>query len=83
MKQENFILSMLISDPESPGDAIDVYLQSLIEKLKELQETRMETFDASTRLPLMTFQHMQICQDGVPKEKWLIHVAIKKYFQLG
>nr|XP_033514427.1 uncharacterized protein LOC117279086 [Nicotiana tomentosiformis] len=36
MKKENFILSMLIPGPESPGDAIDVYLQPLIEELKEL-----------------------------------------------
>ncbi|XP_060181912.1 uncharacterized protein LOC132611513 isoform X1 [Lycium barbarum] len=49
MKQENFILSMLIPGPESPGDAIDVYLQPLIEELNELWETGVETFDASTK----------------------------------
>uniref|UniRef100_M1BA48 Transposon protein, CACTA, En/Spm sub-class n=1 Tax=Solanum tuberosum TaxID=4113 RepID=M1BA48_SOLTU len=43
MKQENFILSMLILCPESPGDAIDVYLQSLIEELKKLWETGVKT----------------------------------------
>ncbi|XP_059279095.1 uncharacterized protein LOC132033211 [Lycium ferocissimum] len=53
MKQENFILSMLIPGPESPGDAIDVYLQPLIEELKELWETGVETFDASTRQNFM------------------------------
>ncbi|XP_060182268.1 uncharacterized protein LOC132611929 [Lycium barbarum] len=53
MKQENFILSMLILGPESPGDAIDVYLQPLIEELKELWETGVETFDASTRQNFM------------------------------
>ncbi|XP_049406217.1 uncharacterized protein LOC125869837 [Solanum stenotomum] len=49
MKQENFILSMLIPGPNGPGDAIDVYLQPLIEELNELWETGVETFDASTR----------------------------------
>ncbi|KAH0747692.1 hypothetical protein KY285_009349 [Solanum tuberosum] len=53
MKQENFILSMLIPGPESPGDAIDVYLQPLIEELKELWETDVKTFDASSRQNFM------------------------------
>jgi len=33
MKQENYILSMIIPGPDSPGDAIDVYLQPLVEEL--------------------------------------------------
>ena len=33
--------------------------------------------------PLMIFQQMVIFQDGVPKENYLAHVAIKKLFQLG
>ncbi|XP_019260528.1 PREDICTED: uncharacterized protein LOC109238508 [Nicotiana attenuata] len=49
MKQENFILSMLIPGPNSPGDAIDIYLQPLIEELKELWEVGIETFDASSK----------------------------------
>ncbi|WMV31114.1 hypothetical protein MTR67_024499 [Solanum verrucosum] len=49
MKQENFILSMLIPGPNGPGDAIDTYLQPLIEELKELWEVGIETFDASTK----------------------------------
>ncbi|WMV40449.1 hypothetical protein MTR67_033834 [Solanum verrucosum] len=49
MKQENFILSMLIPGPGSPGDAIDVYLQPLIDELKELWETGVCTFDASIK----------------------------------
>lgn len=47
IKQSNFILSMLI--PEGSGDAIDVYLQPLIEELKELRKVGVETFNASTR----------------------------------
>ncbi|XP_019253815.1 PREDICTED: uncharacterized protein LOC109232499 [Nicotiana attenuata] len=49
MKQENFILSMLIPGPNSPGDAIDIYLQPLIEELKELWEVGIVTFDASSK----------------------------------
>ncbi|WMV07873.1 hypothetical protein MTR67_001258 [Solanum verrucosum] len=53
MKQENFILAMLIPGPESPCDAIDVYLQPLTEELNELWESGVETFDASTRKNFM------------------------------
>ncbi|CAL1411660.1 unnamed protein product [Linum trigynum] len=49
MKPSNFILSMLIPGPESPGDAIDVYLQPLIEDLKDLWEEGVTTFDSSKR----------------------------------
>ena len=35
MKQDGFILSMLISCPNGLGDKIDTYLQPLIEELKE------------------------------------------------
>ncbi|CAN1132472.1 hypothetical protein LINPERHAP2_LOCUS16281 [Linum perenne] len=49
MKPSNFILSMLIPGPESPGDAIDVYLQPLIEELSDLWEEGVITFDASHR----------------------------------
>ncbi|XP_050229112.1 uncharacterized protein LOC126678253 [Mercurialis annua] len=47
MKQSNLILSTLIPGPDGPGDAIDVYLQPLIEELKELWDNGVETFDAS------------------------------------
>ncbi|WCJ39818.1 hypothetical protein M5689_020778 [Euphorbia peplus] len=49
MKDPNFILSTLIPGPEGPGDAIDIYLQPLIEELKELWEVGVETYDASRR----------------------------------
>ena len=44
---------MLIPGPKSPGDAIDVYLQPLIEELNELWESGVKTFDASTRMNFM------------------------------
>ncbi|XP_028104426.1 uncharacterized protein LOC114303503 [Camellia sinensis] len=48
MKQPNLILSVLIDRPKGPGDKIDVYLQSLIEELKELWDEGEQTFNAST-----------------------------------
>lgn len=49
MKEPNLILSMLIPGPEGPGDAIDIYLQPLIEELMDLWEVGIKTFDASIR----------------------------------
>ena len=36
MKQQSFILSLLISSPKGPESDIDVYLQPLIDDLNEL-----------------------------------------------
>ncbi|XP_074363733.1 uncharacterized protein LOC141704386 [Apium graveolens] len=48
MKQENLILSTLISGPESPKNNIDVFMQPLIAELNELWEVGIETYDALT-----------------------------------
>ncbi|KAL6551372.1 hypothetical protein OROMI_021860 [Orobanche minor] len=48
MKQENLILSTLISGPKSPKNNIDVYMQPLITELKELWGVGVETYDALT-----------------------------------
>ncbi|XP_019226066.1 PREDICTED: uncharacterized protein LOC109207583 [Nicotiana attenuata] len=48
MKPEYIMLSMIIPGPSSPGNDIDVYLRPLIEELKELWETGIDTFDAET-----------------------------------
>ncbi|XP_019254950.1 PREDICTED: uncharacterized protein LOC109233515 [Nicotiana attenuata] len=45
---EYIMLSMIIQGPSSPGNDIDVYLRPLIEELKELWETGIDTFDAET-----------------------------------
>ncbi|WCJ37874.1 hypothetical protein M5689_018973 [Euphorbia peplus] len=75
MKESNFIFSTLIYGPQGPGDAIDVYLQPLVEELKELWVVGVKTFDASTRQnftlhanllwTIMIFKHMQTCLVGV------------------
>jgi len=46
MKQSSFILSMIIPGKRAPGNDIDVYLRPLIEELKELWNTGVETFDS-------------------------------------
>lgn len=47
MKQPFFILALLIDGPHGPGNDIDVYLQPLIEELKELWIEGVLTYDAS------------------------------------
>ena len=49
MKQPYFIMSMLIPGPKSPGNDIDVYLQPLVEELKDLWEVGIETYDVSLK----------------------------------
>ncbi|KAI9195928.1 hypothetical protein LWI28_019482 [Acer negundo] len=41
-------MSLLILRPSAPGNDIDVYLQPLIDELKELWDNGLKTFDAST-----------------------------------
>ncbi|XP_075645873.1 uncharacterized protein LOC142617065 [Castanea sativa] len=48
MKRAYFMLSLLILGPTSPGNDIDVYLQPLIQELKELWDVGVETFDVSS-----------------------------------
>ncbi|XP_062013496.1 uncharacterized protein LOC133729885 [Rosa rugosa] len=48
MKQPFFSLSTLIDGPKGPGNKIDVFLQPLIEELKELWHEGVPTYDAST-----------------------------------
>ncbi|XP_012832690.1 PREDICTED: uncharacterized protein LOC105953559 [Erythranthe guttata] len=46
MKEPYFFLTLLIPGPSAPGNNIDVYMQPLIEELKELWNG-VETYDAS------------------------------------
>lgn len=48
MKPENLILSTIILDPESPKNNIDIFMQPLIEELKELWDIGIETYGAFT-----------------------------------
>ncbi|XP_074579109.1 uncharacterized protein LOC141835604 [Curcuma longa] len=49
MKPSYLIMSLLIPGPKSPGKEIDVYLQPLINDLKELWDDGVEAYDASTK----------------------------------
>ncbi|XP_020262677.1 uncharacterized protein LOC109838663 [Asparagus officinalis] len=49
LKAEYFMLSLLIPGPQSPGNNIDIYLQPLIDELKELWEVGLLTYDASIK----------------------------------
>lgn len=48
MKQPNILMSLLIPGPYAPGNDIDVYLQPLINELRELWEDGVNTFDTSS-----------------------------------
>ncbi|XP_025661460.1 uncharacterized protein [Arachis hypogaea] len=48
MNHTSFILSMVIPGKKSPGNKIDVYLQPLINELKDLWIDGVETFDSSS-----------------------------------
>ena len=47
MKDPFLMLSLLIPGPKAPGNDIDVFLQPLIDELKELWDVGVRTFDAS------------------------------------
>ena len=49
MKESNFFMSLLIPRLKSHGKEIDVYLQSLIEELKELWNDGVRTYDCMSR----------------------------------
>ena len=49
MKRSSFMLSLLIPNPTLPGNDIDVYLQLLVEELKELSDVGVKVFDVSSK----------------------------------
>lgn len=46
MKEAFFFMSLLIPGPKSPGKEIDIYLQPLIDELKDLWSNDIEIYDA-------------------------------------
>ncbi|XP_019237188.1 PREDICTED: uncharacterized protein LOC109217404 [Nicotiana attenuata] len=52
MKSEYFMMTLLIPGPKCPGNDIDVYLQPMIEELRELWEGA-ETYDAHSKSNFM------------------------------
>ncbi|KAL6225022.1 hypothetical protein ACLB2K_003876 [Fragaria x ananassa] len=49
MKEPYTFMSLLIPGPKSPGNDIDVYLEPLVDELKTLWETGVQTWDISTK----------------------------------
>ncbi|XP_042457144.1 uncharacterized protein LOC122041507 [Zingiber officinale] len=49
MTKENLMLTLLIPGPKQPGNDIDVYLQPLVEDLKELWDRGVEEYDAFSK----------------------------------
>ena len=49
MKRSSLILSLVIPGPKSLRIAIDVYLQPLVEELRELWDVGVEVYDASSK----------------------------------
>ena len=49
MKKLYFMLSLLIPDPHQLGNEIDIYLKPLIDKLKELWEKGVKTYNAYSK----------------------------------
>ncbi|GKV02853.1 hypothetical protein SLEP1_g15237 [Rubroshorea leprosula] len=49
MKQEYVFLSLIIQGPQSPGKNIDVMLRPLIDDLKQLWYSRVQTYDSFRR----------------------------------
>lgn len=88
-----FMLSLLIPGPKAPGNQIDVFLQPLIEELKELWEIGVETYDASKKQnfqlhttllwTIMTSLHMLIYLDIVQREGGPVLVATSTLFPNG
>lgn len=48
MHQSFFMMSLLIDGPKSPGNDIDVYLQPLIDELKDMWINGVDIYDAAT-----------------------------------
>lgn len=72
MKLSSLILSLVIPGSTSSGIAIDVYLQPLVEELRELWDVGVEAYETSSknvfqlRAALMwAVLHTQMCLVGV------------------
>ncbi|XP_074307835.1 uncharacterized protein LOC141642788 [Silene latifolia] len=59
MKHEYLMLSLLIPGPEGPGNNIDIYLQPLIDELKDLWNLGLETYDKKRNETFML--HASLC----------------------
>ena len=74
MKRSSFMLSLLILGPTSLENDIDMYLQPLVEELKELWDVGVKTFDMSSK---KSFQmHAELLWTIIEVPKVLLHVPL-------
>ena len=74
------MLSLLIRGPNSPGNDINVYLQPLVEKLKDLWENRLHTYDASKKQMFKMHAGLQSTTSDFPKYAMLSSWSTKGKF---
>ena len=91
-KQSYWMLSMLIPGPKSPGMNIDVYLQHLIDELKELWVNGVETWDAKVKnftlraillWTINVFLHMGCYLVGAQKVSLLVLIVTRILITCG
>ena len=61
IKMSSFMLSLLIFGPTLPRKVRDVYLQHLVEELKELWDVGVKMFDVSSSYPLSCHPSSTMC----------------------
>ena len=92
-KQSYWMMAMLIPGPKSPGINIDVYLQPLIDELKDLWDNGVTAWDAKKRKislcvqcffgQSMIFLHMQCCLVGAQKAGLHVHTVTRTLSTCG
>lgn len=58
MKPEYFMLSLLIPGPKSPSNNIDIYLEPMVDELKDLWNKGLESWRYMTNLEIKRFKCM-------------------------
>ncbi|XP_073313448.1 uncharacterized protein [Primulina huaijiensis] len=76
MTKENLMLTLLIPGPKQPGNDIDIYLEPLVEDLKELWDTGVEAYDAFNK----SMFNLKVTGDFFPL---IIHFVRKRSGLMG
>ena len=74
IKSEYLILSLLIPGPRSPANDIDIYLQPLIDELKLLWDSGVETYDASRNETFQMRATLMWTRDALRKSLLCLHL---------
>lgn len=79
MKQEFFILSLLIPAQKSPGNNIDIFLQPFIEELNELWRVGIETYDAFAKETFQMRATLMWTRYDLMEHLWSICIPFLQY----